>query len=139
MFGGRDDAVTLKALAAIRKKVTPVVCIGELMRTSIDDAVNFVLSQGSILMTVPSKDGIVWASGAAESVEYAYDEMVMSLLLPKIEELGGVRQDGTYSELGAACDGLILERFAHGIDPLKNILDNDKIGRRCGGCGNRES
>jgi hypothetical protein len=90
-------------------------------------------------MTVLSKDETVWAIGAAEPVEYAYVEMVMSLLRQKVEELGRWQAGWHHTELGAACDGLILERFAHDIDHLKNILDNDKIGRRCGGCGNRES
>lgn len=143
IFGEDDRVIGLKTAAAYRNGLTPVLCVGELHRGSVEEAIarctaeiDGVLKRASSL--TPAARTIVayepqWAIGAPEPATPRYISAVITGLdehlrsLPGQEDsrviYGGSAGPGLIGQLEPAVAGLFLGRFAHDPKVLKTILD----------------
>ena len=143
IFGEDDDTVGLKAAAAYRNGLTPVLCVGEPRHERPADAIRFcvgeinaVLSRAqSVATTGPTIIAYEpqWAIGAPEPATPEYISDVARGLQEHLRSLpgqetskviyGGSAGPGLITELGTSVAGLFLGRFAHDPKALKTILD----------------
>jgi triosephosphate isomerase len=136
LFGETDEIVAAKTAAALRNRLSPVLCVGETTRTSPEDAADECLRQlTSALAEAPHGRVIVayepvWAIGAAVPAEPAYVRAVCSQLHQAVADrpdsaviYGGSAGPGLLAELGDDVDGIFLGRFAHDTDALARVLD----------------
>lgn len=137
MFG-EDDAMTArKAAAAARAGLVPVVCVGEVARSGVGEAVAECLGQLTpVLAAVPPDAEVVvayepvWAIGAAEPADSARVLQIACRLRPVLQSrpgrsrliYGGSAGPGLFASLAEGLDGLFLGRFAHDIDNLAAVL-----------------
>ncbi|MEU1972997.1 triose-phosphate isomerase family protein [Microbacterium sp. NPDC019599] len=149
LFGETDEVVAAKTAAALRHRITPVLCVGETARLEITDdapaplgalaaAAATVAQLHTDLEGAPAGPVIVayepvWAIGAPEPAPVEHIVTVARALRDALDLLpdrdgstviyGGSAGPGLLTELGDAIDGLFLGRFAHDIDNLLAVLD----------------
>lgn len=143
IFDEDQRVIGLKTAAAYRNGLTPVLCVGELHRGSVEEAIaqctaeiDGILKRASSLAAAART--IVayepqWAIGAPEPATPGYINAVISGLdehlrsLPGQEDsrviYGGSAGPGLITQLGPAVAGLFLGRFAHDPTALKAVLD----------------
>ncbi|KAM0748969.1 triosephosphate isomerase 2 [Meredithblackwellia eburnea MCA 4105] len=140
LFGETDEGVARKAAAAVRNGLVPLVCIGEPVRGTLDEAMNACRPQVlSLLEAVTPESDIVfayepvWAIGAAEPASADYVVAMGSALRAEVARLGrpgrvrfiygGSAGPGLFQSLSGSLDGLFLGRFGHSIDNLKACIE----------------
>ena len=139
LFGETEEVIALKTAAALRNGIAPVLCVGETVRGTPDEAAAFCLAQlSSALEAAPAGRVIVayepvWAIGAPEPAPADYIREVTSWLRRALSALpgrdgsaviyGGSAGPGLLTELGADVDGVFLGRFAHDVSALAAVLD----------------
>lgn len=139
LFGETEEVVALKTTAALRNRVTPVLCIGESVHGEPAAAVADCRRQlASALDGAPAGRVIVayepvWAIGAALPAPAEYIRAVCAALRESVALLpgrdgsvviyGGSAGPGLLADLGTEVDGLFLGRFAHDTAALSSVLD----------------
>lgn len=130
LFGETDETTARKAAAVARNGLIPLVCVGEVVRGSVDDAARDVAGQvEAVMRAVPAEAEVVlayepvWAIGAAEPAGAEHVVGVAGRLreLPCVAGrsgpvrivYGGSAGPGTFARLKDGVDGLFLGRFAH--------------------------
>ncbi|KAL8999933.1 MAG: hypothetical protein Q9169_001339 [Polycauliona sp. 2 TL-2023] len=141
-FHESDEMVTLKAQAAIRNNLIPLICIGERSRSTVaSESIGIAIREcgaqtKAILDAVPAnKDVIfayepVWAIGAKEPAPSYHIVTVVGQLKQMAQGregavrwlYGGSAGPGIWGDLKGAIDGLFLGRFAHDIGNVEAIL-----------------
>ncbi|MFJ6281179.1 triose-phosphate isomerase family protein [Arthrobacter subterraneus] len=131
---GEDDGVTAaKVAAAQRNGLTPLLCVGELERTSVEDAAQFCLEQvatAGVGATGPAPVLAyepVWAIGAAEPAGSGHVRAVVARMKAELPDgvvviYGGSAGPGLLPRLQPEVDGLFLGRFAHDPRNLERVL-----------------
>lgn len=137
-FDETDEMVAIKAIAVVRNKMVPLVCIGEKDKgESISQGVGMAISQCqpqiyAVLNTIPDDADVIfayepiWAIGASEPASADYVNAVVGFL-KELREVtgrsgqvrflyGGSAGPGTWEQLKGSLDGLFLGRFAHDVD-----------------------
>ena len=137
-FNETDEMVAIKAIAVVRNKMVPLVCIGEKDKgESISQGVGMAISQCqpqiyAVLNTIPDDADVIfayepiWAIGASEPASADYVNAVVGFL-KELKEVtgrsgqvrflyGGSAGPGTWEQLKGSLDGLFLGRFAHDVD-----------------------
>lgn len=138
LFGETDEMVVLKAKAVERNGMTPLVCIGEKVRSSVEDAVEECRVQIEPILEATTEEIIlayepVWAIGQKESASAEYVVAVTKELRRlcgdrKVRILyGGSAAPGTYGPMKDGVDGLFLGRFAHDVKNFETVIE--EIGR----------
>ncbi|KAL8662914.1 MAG: hypothetical protein Q9202_004336 [Teloschistes flavicans] len=150
-FNETDETTALKAQAAIRNHLIPLVCIGERTRSSIaSEAVGIAIRECSVqvnavLDAVPENSFVifayepVWAIGKNEPAEKDHVLAVIGQLRNMVDGqlrsgsvrwlYGGSAGPGTWTELKSGMDGLFLGRFAHDVNNLEKVLKEVGEGR----------
>jgi triosephosphate isomerase len=133
IFGEDDSVIAAKTAAAYRNGLTPLLCVGEERRSSVEDAVaECVVPLDSALATGPGPIVVayepVWAIGAAEPASPGYIAAVCTALREHLSGrgqviYGGSAKPGLLTQLGDGADGLFLGRFAHDPWAVAMILD----------------
>ncbi|KAI9821327.1 MAG: hypothetical protein M1827_004063 [Pycnora praestabilis] len=142
MFGETDAHVALKAKAATRNGLVPLVCIGERTHGRIaSEAVGLAIAEclpqvRAVLDAIPEEAEVVfayepvWAIGQAEPAE-ADHVVAVARELRKMTAgrrggtrilYGGSAGPGTFERLRDGVDGLFLGRFAHDLEQLAQVL-----------------
>lgn len=143
IFGEDDDVIGLKAAAAYRNGLTPVLCVGEPGHGTAADAIRYCIreidavlnragSLGSTRRTIVAYEP-QWAIGAAEPASPRFISEVIAGLDAHLRSragqeesrviYGGSAGPGLFSQLGPAVSGLFLGRFAHNPAAVRDILD----------------
>lgn len=134
LFGETDEHVALKAKAAVRNAITPLVCIGEKNHGSIDEAVNECRPQIESVLEATGKEEVifayepVWAIGQPKPAEAEYVVAVTKELRRLCGErqvrilYGGSAGPGTFEAMKEGVDGLFLGRFAHDVENFKQVI-----------------
>ncbi|KAI4252224.1 MAG: hypothetical protein L6R42_008060 [Xanthoria sp. 1 TBL-2021] len=148
-FYETEDMITLKAQAAIRNNLIPLICIGERTRSTVaSESVGIAISEcgaqiRAILDAVPRDRELifayepVWAIGAEKPAPSYYIFTVVGQLKRLVQgREGGVRWlyggsagPGIWGDLKGAVDGLFLGRFAHDVGNVEKILKEVAEGR----------
>lgn len=142
-FGETDEHIALKTAAAWRNGLTPVLCVGEEARGSVQQAIETCQAQlasalhraqqqqltGNIVVAYEPQ----WAIGSAEPAPTAAISHVCQALKQQVFTATGVRDGrviyggsagpGLLHQLGPAVDGLFLGRFAHDPAAFNAIMD----------------
>ncbi|KAL9033383.1 MAG: hypothetical protein Q9180_005973 [Flavoplaca navasiana] len=141
-FNETDEIIALKAQAAVRNNIIPLVCIGECSRSSIaSESVGIAIREcgtqiRAILDAVPADRELifayepVWAIGADKPAPSDHIVTVVVQLkrmaqgrVGRVRWLyGGSAGPGTWHNLKGAVDGLFLGRFAHDVGNVDVIL-----------------
>ena len=141
-FSETDEIIALKAQAAIRNNLIPLICIGERNRSPVaSESVGIAIRECSaqvtaILDAVPVDREIifayepVWAIGAKEPAPGFHVITVVGHLKKMVEgRKGGVRWlyggsagPGIWGNLKEGVDGLFLGRFAHDVRNVEAIF-----------------
>ena len=143
-FGETDEIVALKAQAAVRNQLIPLVCIGERSRSSIaSEGVGIAIRECSVqvnavLDAVPEENDVifayepVWAIGASEPAGRDHVVAVVGQLRQMVDAkkrkeavrwlYGGSAGPGVWNELKGGVDGLFLGRFAHDMRNVERVL-----------------
>lgn len=131
---GEDDGVTAaKVAGAQRNGLVPLLCVGELERTSIEDAAQFCLDQVATAAVSPAGPAPllayepVWAIGAAEPAGADHVRGVVGRMKAELPGdisviYGGSAGPGLLPLLQPEVDGLFLGRFAHDPKNLERVL-----------------
>ena len=128
IFGETDDQVAKKAQAVVRNGMTPLVCIGEKTKGTIEEAVSECRPQIESILEVTDHEVIfayepVWAIGQPKPASAEYVVAVTKELrkLCRSRDVrflyGGSAGPGTFDAMREGVDGLFLGRFAH--DPIR--------------------
>ncbi len=133
LFGEDEQMIAAKTAAAFRNGLTPLLCVGEQRRSSVEAAVTECVAQlDSALANSAGRVVVayepVWAIGAAEPASPHYISAVCSALRAHLSGrgrviYGGSAKPGLLSQLGPGVDGLFLGRFAHDPAAVAAILD----------------
>jgi triosephosphate isomerase len=143
LFGETDSIIARKTLAAYRNGLTPLLCIGEPLKQSPEDAAEECLRQVDAALADTRAAGLTgrlllayepqWAIGAAEPANATYIVEVVTALRSSLLAdaslagnrviYGGSAGPGLLGQLEGAVDGLFLGRFAHNPAALEAILD----------------
>jgi len=143
IFGEDDTVIGLKTAAAYRNGLTPILCVGEQQRGSVEEALTRCSAEiGAALHRAaslgPTGRTIVayepqWAIGAPEPATPEYISAVITGLDAHLRSLpgqadsrviyGGSAGPGLITKLDPAVAGVFLGRFAHDPKALKTILD----------------
>jgi triosephosphate isomerase len=139
LFGETDDVVRAKTAAALRNRLTPVLCLGEVEHLEATDAATEVASRLHAALAGASAGRViaayepVWAIGATEPAPATHIVTVARALREALDALadrkgssviyGGSAGPGLLTTLGEAVDGLFLGRFAHDPAALASVLD----------------
>jgi triosephosphate isomerase len=137
LFHEDDEIVAGKTSAALRHRLTPVLCLGELTHTA--DASAFAVRQlEHALDSAPAGRVIVayepvWAIGAAHPAAPRHVRTVCAAVRAALQNrperqgssviYGGSAGPGLLSSLRPEVDGLFLGRFAHDPSAVQRILD----------------
>jgi triosephosphate isomerase len=143
IFGEDDRVIGLKTAAAYRNGLTPVLCVGELQRGSVEEAItrctaeidaalNRARSLGPAGRTIVAYEP-QWAIGVPEPASPSFISAVIAGLDAHLRALpgqadsrviyGGSAGPRLISQLDSAVAGLFLGRFAHDPAALRDILD----------------
>ncbi|MDT0343555.1 triose-phosphate isomerase family protein [Streptomyces litchfieldiae] len=143
LFGEGDTVIAAKTAAALRHGLTPVLCVGELDRTSPAEAASRTVAElGRLLATAAQDAGPTpvvvayepqWAIGAPEPASADHIRTVCAELTrwlagrPRFAGsrviYGGSAGPGLLTGLGGDVGGLFLGRFAHDPAAVERILD----------------
>jgi len=145
LFGETDETVARKAAAVERNSMIPLVCIGEVHRGSVDQAVSECKKQVESVLSANEGEvwfayEPVWAIGQKEPAEPGYVKSVVKGLRnlcggretrwlyggsAGVGTFGGLKsnqkEDGA-EEVEDGLDGLFLGRFGHDIERVKEII-----------------
>ncbi|RDH79717.1 triosephosphate isomerase [Mycolicibacterium moriokaense] len=134
LFGEDESVIALKTAAAFRNGLTPLLCVGEQRRSSVEAATATCVTQvrsalanavGPVVVAYEP----VWAIGAAEPAPPSYIAAVCRGLRANLSNTrssviyGGSAKPGLLTALGDGVDGLFLGRFAHDPAAVATILD----------------
>jgi triosephosphate isomerase len=143
IFGETDEVVAAKVAAAVRNRLTPLLCVGEETRMDpalaasacieqLESALAGVEGDGSDASVVVAYEP-VWAIGAEAAATPEHIAEVCGLLSewmlrhPLVATsrviYGGSAGPGLIGQLGLAVDGLFLGRLAHNPANLERVLD----------------
>lgn len=139
-FCETDEHIALKTAAAWRNGLTPVLCVGEEQRGSVQQAIaicqaqlNRAQQQQLTGQVVVAYDEPQWAIGSAEPAPTEAINLVCEALKQQLFTAAGVRDGrviyggsagpGLLSQLGPAVDGLFLGRIAHDPAAFNAIMD----------------
>lgn len=134
IFGETDEQVAKKAQAAIRNGMTPLVCIGEKNKGTVEEAVEECRPQIEAVLGVVADEEIifayepVWAIGQPQpaSAEYVVGVTKELRKLCGKKEVrflyGGSAGPGTFDAMREGVDGLFLGRFAHDVKNLYEVI-----------------
>lgn len=133
LFGETDTNVARKAKAAVRNGMTPLVCIGEKKKGSIEEAVEECRPQIESILEVTDAEIIfayepVWAIGqpqpaSAEYVVAVTKELRKFCRSKSVRFLyGGSAGPGTFEAMKEGVDGLFLGRFAHDPERFAEVI-----------------
>jgi triosephosphate isomerase len=143
IFGEDDDVVALKTAAALRNGLTPVLCVGEPIKSTpasgiehcvreIDAVLDRAASIGQSGRTIVAYEPH-WAIGAPQPATPDYISEVITGIdahlrtRPSQEDsqviYGGSAGPGLIGQLDQKVAGLFLGRFAHDPEALRSILD----------------
>jgi triosephosphate isomerase len=143
LFGDTDRIVAAKAVAALRNNLTPVMCVGEPERTTVDDAARTCIRELSAVVDAAKIEGrqvpliVAYephsAIGAREPAPVDHVAQVCRQISAWLATqpatsgarviYGGSAGPGLLTRLVDSVDGLFLGRFAHDTEALKSILD----------------
>ncbi|WP_251453747.1 triose-phosphate isomerase family protein [Microbacterium sp. Marseille-Q6648] len=140
VFGEGEGTFRLKMAAAVRNGLTPVLCVGERVRTdAADAAVQCCAQLAAVLEGIDDPGELIvayepeWAIGSTEPASAEHVAVVAAALRRHVISLGaaasssviygGSAQPGTLRALAGQVDGLFLGRFAHDPDALAQIID----------------
>ncbi len=138
LFGENDEQVAKKAKAAERNGLTPLVCIGEKNRGTVEEAVQECKPQIESILEVTSEEVIfayepVWAIGQPKPASADYVVSVTKELRKLCRErrvrflYGGSAGPGTFESMKEGVDGLFLGRFAHDPEQFREVIE--EVGR----------
>lgn len=143
LFGETDAIVAQKATASLRHGLTPVLCIGESERVSLDKAVAGVVTQlHADLVGVPAGPVVVayepvWAIGARHAAPAEHIRAVVGALRAAMDRspgrrgssiiYGGSAGAALLTRLAGEADGLFLGRNAHDPETLLKVLDEASL------------
>lgn len=132
IFGEDEEMVRAKATAALRNKLIPILCVGEHMQATPDDAVRVCIDQLASAVAESEQEIWVayepyWAIGAPSPAPSEYVREVCSALKEAIRGThpaarviyGGSAGPGLLTELTPSVDGIFIGRFGH--DPAVQI------------------
>ncbi len=142
IFGETDEQVALKAKAAARNGLIPLVCVGEKAQSSVaSEAVGLALREcipqvTSVLAAVPDDVEVVlayepvWAIGKSEPASadhvIAVTQQLRNLTTTRkgVTRIlyGGSAGPGTFQRLKEGVDGLFLGRFGHDINAVREVI-----------------
>lgn len=140
-FGETDADVVRKVVSSVRAGLTPLVCIGEQVRGSVEDAAAVCLRQAAAVLEglndyapdapVAFAYEPVWAIGAAEPASVEYIAEVLRRFREALPNgracstviYGGSARQGIYENIANVADGLFLGRFAHDPAAFGRVLD----------------
>lgn len=142
IFGEDDAVIALKTAAAFRNGLTPLVCVGEAERSSVEEATAECVAQLNSALSTSVADGTSgpvvvayepqWAIGAAKPASPQHITTVCAALRAHLAKppftgsqviYGGSAQPGLLTQLTSGVDGLFLGRFAHDPSAVATILD----------------
>lgn len=143
LFGETDRVVAAKTVAALRNNLTPVMCVGEVDRTTPEMAAQACIRELSVVSGAARSKGFParltvayephWAIGASQPAPADYIAEVCRSISNWLATdptttgsrviYGGSAGPGLLTRLGENVDGLFLGRFAHNPDSLTAILD----------------
>jgi triosephosphate isomerase len=134
IFGEDDEMIAAKTAAAFRNGLTPLLCVGEERRSSVEAATATCVAQvDSALRATAGRVVVayepVWAIGAAEPAPPSYIAAVCTGLRAHLSSTrgqviyGGSAKPGLLTQLNGGVDGLFLGRFAHDPAAVATILD----------------
>ncbi|KAL8669921.1 MAG: hypothetical protein Q9168_005516 [Polycauliona sp. 1 TL-2023] len=144
-----DEIITLKAQAAVRNNLVPLICIGERNRSTVaSESIGIAIREcgvqvKAILDALPGDREIifayepVWAIGA-EKPAPSYHIVTVVGQLKKMAQgreggvrwlYGGSAGPGIWGDLKEAVDGLFLGRFAHDVGNVDAIIKEITEGR----------
>ncbi|KAL8680130.1 MAG: hypothetical protein Q9186_003654 [Xanthomendoza sp. 1 TL-2023] len=141
-FFETDEFIAMKAAAAVRNNLIPLVCIGERNRSSIaSESVGIAIREctmqiNAILQAVPGDRDLifayepVWAIGGKEAAPSFHVVTVVGHLKRLVDGreravrwlYGGSAGPGIWGKLKDGVDGLFLGRFAHEVANVEAIL-----------------
>lgn len=139
LFGETDATVAAKAAASLRNGIIPLLCLGEIDRSTPAAAAAATVAQlRANLVGVPAGAIIVayepvWAIGAPHPASTAHITAVTTAVTAALNEdpcrvgsvviYGGSAGPGLLARIGDGVDGLFLGRFAHDPDDLLAVID----------------
>ncbi|WP_285362801.1 triose-phosphate isomerase [Microbacterium sp. LMC-P-041] len=139
LFSETDALIAAKATAALRHRITPLVCVGEAADLGARAAALLNVQQmAANLEGVPPGAVIiayepVWAIGADRPAQDEHISTVTRALRAELNAhrdregsvviYGGSAGPGLLTRLGDAVDGVFLGRFAHDPDAFTSVLD----------------
>lgn len=143
LFAETDENVALKLAAAYRSGLIPVLCVGEALRGSPEDATRYVVDELLGALEESLTSGVAqplivayeprWAIGVAEPAPASYVAQVVTGIRTALENLpalagsriiyGGSAGVGVLSALDQVVDGVFLGRSAHDVMVVSQILD----------------
>lgn len=145
LFGEDDGVTTRKAVAVARAGMIPIVCIGEVERASVDEAVRDCRAHMQpILDAVPGDADLMfayepaWAIGAehpadperiVEVARQLKETSAGRIARPRLM-YGGSAGPGLYGRLAHSVDGLFLGRFVHDVHNFRTVLE--EVSREAG-------
>ncbi|KAL8709357.1 MAG: hypothetical protein Q9220_005950 [cf. Caloplaca sp. 1 TL-2023] len=149
-FNETDALIAMKAKAAVRNNLIPLVCIGERNRSAIaSEGVGIAIRECSaqitaVLDAVPGDREVVfayepvWAIGAQEPAGRDHVVAVVGQLRGMLEQrkreagvrwlYGGSAGPGVWRGLRGSVDGLFLGRFAHEVGNVERIFEEVEEG-----------
>ena len=144
-YSESNEIIGMKALAAVRNDLIPLVCVGEkakseIMSEGVGLALRECLPQMTAILSKISPEAAVifayepvWAIGASEPASADHVLAVVGALKKVVEQTGrtgevrflygGSAGPGTWHSLKGGLDGLFLGRFAHDLGNLKKVLE----------------
>ena len=141
LFHEDEEIVRAKTTAAVRNGLTPVICVGEPVEGSPQDAADECVRmlksavadlQDPVEVIVAYEP--VWAIGAAQPASAHHIDVVTAALRtacdadPRLNAAsiiyGGSAGRGQFASLPSTVDGLFVGRGAHDVDDLRAILDD---------------
>lgn len=143
-FNENDELTALKAQAAVRNDLIPLICIGEKSKSaSVSEGVGVAIREcmpqvTAVLDAIPADADIIfayeprWAIGAQEPATADHVLTVVQELKKNIQKwnrsgevrilYGGSAQPGTWDALKGGVDGLFLGRFGHDIENFQKVV-----------------
>ncbi len=142
LFGEDDATVERKVAAAVRNRLTPILCVGERQRVDVDAAARICIELVERGLEQTVRAGVErrivvayepqWAIGAQHPAPVEHIAGVGATvrswldghpLLAGSVIYGGSAGPGLWTELHGHLDGLFLGRFAHDAHALRGVLD----------------